>query len=113
MLLVNLRETGYGLALYEVRDSFWDNPHKPLLPTGKSELANATPQGEIDLQVLCAVMGAWRGRCRLRSPSACQVRDSGWEQAMTRCWAGSGPRWYCGLEVCMSPSAGTAHRISR
>ena len=38
-LMHNLRESDYGVPLAEVRDSFWSNPHKPLLPTGAGELS--------------------------------------------------------------------------
>ncbi|MXW60960.1 MAG: DUF499 domain-containing protein [Acidimicrobiaceae bacterium] len=37
----NLRDGDYGVPLAEVRDSFWSNPHKPLLPTGAGELSAA------------------------------------------------------------------------
>ena len=40
-LLSNLRDNDYGLPLSEIRDSFWSNPHKPLLPAGAGELRDA------------------------------------------------------------------------
>lgn len=40
-LLTNLRDSDYGRPLSEIRDSFWSNPHKPLLPNGSSELRAA------------------------------------------------------------------------
>lgn len=52
-LLHNLRDTDYGRPVSEIRDSFWSNPHKPLLPTGASELQDALyaaiASGEIEL----------------------------------------------------------------
>ena len=36
MLLHNLRDNDYGRPLSEIRDSFWPNPHKPLLFSGAS-----------------------------------------------------------------------------
>ena len=47
MLLVNLRPNDYGRPLREIRDSFWNNPHKPLLPKGDTELAEAIHQAVI------------------------------------------------------------------
>ena len=44
MLLVNLSPNDYGRPLREIRDSFWNNPHKPLLPKGDAELADAIYQ---------------------------------------------------------------------
>ena len=44
MLLVNLRPNDYGQPLREIRNSFWNNPHKPLLPEGDAELADAIYQ---------------------------------------------------------------------
>ena len=44
MLLVNLRPNDYGRPLCEIRDGFWNNPHKPLLPGGDAELADAVHQ---------------------------------------------------------------------
>ena len=41
VLLHNLRDSDYGRPLSEIRDSFWSNPHKPLLPSGASELRDA------------------------------------------------------------------------
>ena len=40
-LLHNLRDTDYGCPISEIRDAFWSNPHKPLLPTGVAELREA------------------------------------------------------------------------
>ncbi len=40
-LMHNLRDGDFGVPLAEVRDSFWSNPHKPLLPTGAGELSAA------------------------------------------------------------------------
>ncbi len=40
-LLHNLRDNDYGRPLSEIRDNFWSNPHKPLLPSGASELRDA------------------------------------------------------------------------
>ena len=40
-LMHNLRDSDYGVPLAEVRDSFWSNPHKPLLRTGAGELSHA------------------------------------------------------------------------
>lgn len=49
----NLRDSDFGVPLAEVRDSFWSNPHKPLLPTGAGELSKAIYQavgrGDIEL----------------------------------------------------------------
>ncbi|MYB43816.1 MAG: DUF499 domain-containing protein [Acidimicrobiia bacterium] len=41
VLLHNLRDNDEGRPLSEIRDSFWSNPHKPLLPAGASELRDA------------------------------------------------------------------------
>ena len=41
VLLHNLRDNDYGRPLSEIRDSFWSNPHKPLLFSGASELRDA------------------------------------------------------------------------
>ena len=41
VLLHNLRDNDEGRPLPEIRDSFWSNPHKPLLPSGASELRDA------------------------------------------------------------------------
>ncbi len=53
VLLHNLRDNDYDRPLSEIRDSFWSNPHKPLLPTGTSELQDAiydaVANGEIEL----------------------------------------------------------------
>lgn len=40
-LLFQLRPNDWGKPLSEMRDSFWNNPNKPLLPKGASELAAA------------------------------------------------------------------------
>ena len=40
-LLFQLRANDWGKPLSEIRDSFWGNPNKPLLPKGASELATA------------------------------------------------------------------------
>ena len=52
-LMHNLRESDYGVPLAEVRDSFWSNPHKPLLPAGAGELSEAifeaVRRGDIEL----------------------------------------------------------------
>ena len=52
-LMHNLRDSDYGVPLAEVRDSFWSNPHKPLLPTGAGELSEAiyeaVRRGDIEL----------------------------------------------------------------
>ena len=40
-LLFQLRPNDWGKPLSEIRDSFWGNPNKPLLPKGASELATA------------------------------------------------------------------------
>ena len=52
-LLHNLRDKDYGRPVSEIRDSFWSNPHKPLLPAGASELQDALftaiTKGEIEL----------------------------------------------------------------
>ncbi len=52
-LLHNLRDNDYGRPLSEIRDSFWSDPHKPLLPTGTGELAAAiyaaVVSGDIEL----------------------------------------------------------------
>ena len=40
-LLFQLRPNDWGKPLSEIRDSFWGNPSKPLLPKGASELATA------------------------------------------------------------------------
>ena len=53
MLLANLRPNDDGLPLNEIRDSFWNNPHKPLLPSGEAELAaavyEAVAAGDLEL----------------------------------------------------------------
>ena len=53
MLQVNLRANDYSRPLCEIRDSFWDNPHKPLLAAGESELAaaiyEAVAAGDLEL----------------------------------------------------------------
>ena len=53
VLLHNLRDNDYGCPISEIRDGFWSNPHKPLLPTGASELQDAIydaiAQGDIEL----------------------------------------------------------------
>ena len=53
VLLHNLRDNDYNRPLSEIRDSFWSNPHKPLLPTGTSELQDAiygaVASGDIEL----------------------------------------------------------------
>ncbi len=41
VLLHNLRDNDYGRPLSEIRDSFWSNPHKPLLFSGAGELRDA------------------------------------------------------------------------
>ena len=52
-LMHNLRDSDYGVPLAEVRDGFWSNPHKPLLPTGAGELSEAIYEainrGDIEL----------------------------------------------------------------
>ena len=52
-LLHNLRDNDYGRPISEIRDGFWSNPHKPLLPTGAAELRDALydtiSSGEIEL----------------------------------------------------------------
>ena len=52
-LLHNLRDNDYGCPISEIRDSFWSNPHKPLLPSGASELQDAIydaiASGDIEL----------------------------------------------------------------
>ncbi len=52
-LLHNLRDNDYGRPLSEIRDSFWSDPHKPLLPTGTGELAaaiyTAITSGDVEL----------------------------------------------------------------
>ncbi len=40
-LLHILRERDYGRPLREIRDMWWSNPHKPLLPDGERELQRA------------------------------------------------------------------------
>ncbi len=53
VLVYNLRSNDYGLPISELRDNFWSNPHKPLLPGGEPELARAMYQaitkGDIQL----------------------------------------------------------------
>ena len=52
-LLTNLRDNDYGRPISEIRDSFWSNPHKPLLPSGATELQDAiydaVASGDIEL----------------------------------------------------------------
>ena len=52
-LLHNLRDNDYGCPISEIRDGFWSNPHKPLLPTGAAELRDAIydaiAKGDIEL----------------------------------------------------------------
>ena len=40
-LMHNLKDNDYGRPISEIRDDFWSNPHKPLLPTGAAELREA------------------------------------------------------------------------
>ena len=53
VLGLHLRSNDYGLPISELRDNFWSNPHKPLLPGGERELARAIYQavtnGDIQL----------------------------------------------------------------
>ena len=53
MLLANLRPNDDKRPLNEIRDSFWNNPHKPLLPSGEAELAaavyEAVAAGDLEL----------------------------------------------------------------
>ena len=53
VLLHNLRDNDYGCPISEIRDGFWSNPHKPLLPTGAAELRDAIydaiANGDIEL----------------------------------------------------------------
>ena len=52
-LIHNLRDNDYGCPISEIRDNFWSNPHKPLLPTGAAELRDAIydaiANGDIEL----------------------------------------------------------------
>ena len=52
-LLHNLSDNDYGCPISEIRDGFWSNPHKPLLPTGAAELRDAIyeaiAKGDIEL----------------------------------------------------------------
>ena len=52
-LLHNLGGNDDGRPLPEIRDSFWNNPHKPLLPSGATELReaiyHAVTSGDIEL----------------------------------------------------------------
>ncbi len=52
-LLHNLRDSDYGCPISEIRDAFWSNPHKPLLPAGAADLAeaifDAVKEGDIEL----------------------------------------------------------------
>jgi len=52
-LLHNLRDNDYGRPISEIRDAFWSNPHKPLLPDGAAELReaifDAIGKGDIEL----------------------------------------------------------------
>ena len=54
VLILNLRPNDYGLPLSELRDNFWSNPHKPLLPGGEKELTAAIYQAVMngDLQLV-------------------------------------------------------------
>ena len=49
----NLRPNDYGLPISELRDNFWSNPHKALLPGGEKELSvaiyQAVKSGHIEL----------------------------------------------------------------
>ncbi len=47
-LLHILREQDYGRPLREIRDVWWSNPHKPLLPDGERELQSALYQAVND-----------------------------------------------------------------
>ena len=53
MLQANLRPNDYGRPLSEIRDAFWNDPHKPLLVDGEAELAaaiyEAIASGAMDL----------------------------------------------------------------
>ena len=53
VLLQLMRDDGYGRPISEMRDSFWSDPHKPLLPSGAAELRDAiydaTASGDIEL----------------------------------------------------------------
>ncbi len=52
-LVHNLRDNDYGKPLTEIRDEFWSNPHKPLLPAAAPELREAihaaVTSGDIEL----------------------------------------------------------------
>ena len=52
-LMHNLRDSDFGVPLAEVRDGFWSNPHKPLLPSGAGELSEAifkaASRGDVEL----------------------------------------------------------------
>lgn len=62
MLLVNLRETDDGLPLSEIRDGFWNNPHKPLLPGGEADLTNAIYEAVSggDLELFSTASGVYK-----------------------------------------------------
>ena len=47
-LLHNMRDNDYGRPLSEIRDDYWSNPHKGLLPGGTSDLAAAIYRAVID-----------------------------------------------------------------
>ena len=47
-LMHNLRPADWGTPLREVRNSFWSNPHKPLLPDGDGEFTKAIHQAILD-----------------------------------------------------------------
>ena len=53
VLLHNMRDNDYGRPISEIRDSFWSNPHKALLPSGATALRDAIydaiANGDIEL----------------------------------------------------------------
>lgn len=50
----SLRDHDYGRPLREIRDIWWSNPHKPLLPDGERELQSALYQAVADSKVVLA-----------------------------------------------------------
>ena len=51
-LMHMLRERDYGRPLREIRDIWWSNPHKPLLPHGERELQQALYQAVAEHKVV-------------------------------------------------------------
>lgn len=102
MLLVNLRETDDGLPLSEIRDGFWNNPHKPLLPGGEADLTNAIYEAVSggDLELFSTASGVYKvenpgdvtltsSQIRLRRPKPSEPDEPSEPPDMTSAPAGT------------------------